>query len=183
MWHRDCFGNECLARQSARTTDCLLRGFGVQVDAKNLTRRDSCGLKTEDAHWLEPSVAVASKQGKNGEPRCSSANPAGVEIEYWVDCVDGELEHRFNIKFVSGWQPGDYRYSCIASPTCVDKVYLAAIICYKNVREMHGLGPNEESDMSLEVDDLKSGHSGGVTLRGIGFGIGLVHIIILLLFP
>lgn len=153
----------------------------MHVDKGNVSRIDTCGLDPEDAHWLQPSVAPASKLGKNGEPLCSVANPRGVEIESWVDCVDGDLEHRFNLKFVSNWQPGNYAYSCIASPKCVERTITSAIICYKRDKKAYSLEQKEGAAWNLEMNDVQSGLSRGHSLGGVVFSTVLVHIVTLAL--
>lgn len=108
-------------------TSCMLQPFGVEIQAKNESRKATCGLDPQDSYWLGP---FKNEEGivENGI-NCVNGLPSDVAFTVWAPCVKGMPTQIARLQFT---EPMPDDYSCMSNPTCDHGSFNSHLVCYKD---------------------------------------------------
>lgn len=111
---------------------CMLTASSVEYDARNVTRKATCGINEEDSFLLAPCDSTPGMP-TSSTGQCIYGLPLGVSLRTWFPCSNGVLENVIGLRFQE--EPTEGVYMCIANPTCVDKSYSSEIVCFTSEEE------------------------------------------------
>lgn len=123
---RGCWGVDCFMELVPGPTPCMLKGIGVDIDLKNATRKETCGLDPGHSYWLEP---FNDDNGvREDDIECAIRSALDVKLEFWAPCIDGKPLQMTKLTFPS--DPGNFYYTCKANPTWTRGSLQTQIVCY-----------------------------------------------------
>lgn len=101
----------------------MLENQGIDMDPKNTTKSDTCGL--------DP-VTAAAALGRHQVPHSSNGEclfglPRGVSFHSNYECKKGKLQSSLILTFPG---PMEQTFTCVYNPTCMEGGYESHILCY-----------------------------------------------------